>query len=92
MPQFDEISPQLGEIDDCAVSEALETDPDELMGLIAEMSQATDSDLRVLAKNLAARLFLDLARTQAPEGPGIGRVVTVPYRPDGGDPDIERSL
>lgn len=92
MPQFEEISPQLGEIDDCAVSDALEVDPDDLMGLVAEMSQATDSDLRALAKNLAARLFLDLARTQAPEGPGIGRVVTAPYRPDGGDLDIERSL
>jgi len=92
LPQFEEISPQLGEIDDCAVSDALEVDPDDLMGLVAEMSQATDSDLRALAKNLAARLFLDLARTQAPEGPGIGRVVTAPYRPDGGDLDIERSL
>lgn len=89
---FDEISPEVGEIDESAVSEALEADPDELMGLIAQMSQATDVRLRSLAKDLAARLFLDLARTKAPEGPGIGRVVTRPYRPDGGDLDIERSL
>jgi Mg-chelatase subunit ChlD len=56
------------------------------------MSQATDVGLRALAKDLAARLFLDLARTPAPEAPGIGRIVTVPYRPDAGDLDIERSM
>ncbi len=45
-----------------------------------------------MAKGLAARLFLDLARNEAPDGQGIGRVVTAPYRPDGGDLDIDRSL
>jgi len=89
---FDEISPELGEIDEAAVSEVLEVDPDELMSLLAEMSQATDARLRALAKRLAARLFLDLARTQAPDGSGIGRIVTTPYRPDGGDLDLEHSL
>jgi Mg-chelatase subunit ChlD len=91
-PLFDEISPELGKIDEAAVSEALDRDPDELMSLLAQMSQATDVRLRALAKDLAARLFLDLARTQAPQVPGVGRVVTVPYRPDGGDLDVERSL
>ncbi len=56
------------------------------------MSQATDVGLRTTAKQLAGRLFLDLARTPSAEAPGIGRVVTAPYRPDGGDIDIERSL
>lgn len=74
------------------MSEALEVDPDELMSLLAQMVRATDVRLRALAKALAARLLLDLARTQAPDSPGIGRIVTVPYRPDGGDLDVERSL
>ncbi len=89
---FEEISPELGEIDEAAVSEALEADPDELLSLLVEMSHATDLGLRGLAKALAARLVLDVAREQAPDSSGIGRIVTVPYRPDGGDLDVERSL
>ena len=91
-PVFDEISPEVGEIDEAAVSEAMEADPDELMSLLARMSQATDVGLRALAKDLAARLFLDLARSRPADSRGIGRLVTAPYQPDGGDLDIERSL
>lgn len=91
-PVFEELSPEVGEIDEAALSEALAADPDELMSLLAQMSQATDVGLRSKAKQLAARLFLDLARTRSAEAPGIGRVVTVPYRPDGGDLDVERSI
>ncbi|MEO6570571.1 MAG: vWA domain-containing protein [Ilumatobacteraceae bacterium] len=89
---FNDVSPELGEIDELAVAEALDTDPDELLGLMAQLSQATDAGLRALAKSLAARLFLDLARAHAPDAPGIGRMVTMPYRPDRGDLDIDRSL
>jgi len=89
---FDEISPEVGEIDESAVSEALDIDADELLSLLAEMSHATDVGLRGLARELAARLVLDLAREQAPDAPGVGRIVTVPYRPDAGDLDVERSL
>jgi Mg-chelatase subunit ChlD len=91
-PQFDDISPEVGQIDEAAVSEALAADPDELMSLLAQMSQATDARLRSLAKHLASRLFLDLARTQDHQAAGIGRMVTMPYRSDGGDLDVERSL
>ncbi len=91
-PQFDDISPEVGQIDEAAVSEALADDPDELMSLLAQMSQATDVHLRALAKHLASRLFLDLARTQHTQAAGIGRIVTMPYRSDGGDLDVERSL
>ncbi len=45
----------------------------------------------MLARQLAARLFLDLARAEVPDVPGIGRIVTQPYRPDRGDLDIEAS-
>jgi Mg-chelatase subunit ChlD len=91
-PIFDEISPNVGEIDEAAISDALEEDPDELMSLLAQMGQATDVTLRAHDKQLAARLFLDLARTETPEAPGIGRIISVPYRPDAGDLDIERIL
>ena len=89
---FDDVSPELGELDESAVAEALEIDADEMMALLAEMTRATDAGLRELARSLAARLFLDLARREPADAPGIGKVVTMPYRPDRGDLDIDASL
>jgi hypothetical protein len=90
--QFEEISPEVGELDEAMVSELLDESPDELLSLLAEMTHATDIRLRALAKELAARLFLDLAREQQANMPGIGRLVAAPYRPDRGDLDLDRSL
>jgi Mg-chelatase subunit ChlD len=90
-PLLEEISPEVGEIDESAVAEALDADPDELLSLLAEMTQATDVRLRALAKSLAARIFVDLARTEPPDARGIGRIVRQRYRPDRGDLDIEGS-
>lgn len=73
------------------MTEALEADPDELLSLLAEMTQATDVALRGLAKSLAARIFVDLARTEPPDARGIGRIVRQRYRPDRGDLDVEGS-
>jgi Mg-chelatase subunit ChlD len=89
---FDEISPTLGELDEAALSDAIDDDPDAALSLIATMTTATDARLRALARRLAARLFLDLARREAPDRPGIGRIVEAPYRSDRGDLDVEASL
>lgn len=56
------------------------------------MTHATDVALRALAKRLAAQLFFDLARLPKVDAPGIGRLVSAPYRPDRGDLDLDRSL
>jgi len=56
------------------------------------MTRATDAGLRDLARSVAARLFLDLARHEPADAPGIGRVESMPYRPDRGDIDIDGSL
>lgn len=89
---FDDLSPEVGELDEAAVRDALADDADTTLTLLAEMTGATDARLRALAKRLAARLFLDLARRERPDGRGIGRIVSAPYRPDGGDIDVDRSL
>ena len=90
-PLLDDISPEVGELDEAAVAEALDADPDELLSLLAQMTQATDVTLRGLAKALAARIFVDVARTDPPDARGIGRIVRQRYRPDHGDIDIEGS-
>lgn len=89
---FDEISPEVGELDEDAVSAALEDDPDDTLALLADLTGATDPKLRELARRLAGRLFLDLAK-RGPAAPrGVGQLRTQRYRPDGGDLDIDASL
>ncbi len=87
---FEQISPDVGEIDEAALQEQLERDPDATLSTVAAMTRATDVALRALAKQLASRLFLDLARDHRSAGRGIGRVASVRYRPEG-DLDVEGS-
>mgnify|MGYP000087688599 CR=1 FL=1 len=83
-PHFDEISPEVGELDEEALTAALDEDPDETLALLADLTGATDQKLRELARRLAGRLFLDLAK-RGPAAPrGVGRLRTQRYRPDGG--------
>jgi hypothetical protein len=56
-PHFDEISPEVGELDEDALSRALDEDPDDTLALLAELTGATDPELRELARRLAGRLF-----------------------------------
>jgi len=59
---------------------------------LADLTGATDQRLRDLAKQLAGRLFLDVSRRGPIRPRGIGRMATVPYRPDAGDIDLDASL
>lgn len=88
---FEEISPDIGEIDEAALQEQLEQRPDETLSTLAKMTGATDERLRALAKELAARLFLDLARDHRAVDLGVGRLVSRPYRPEG-DIDVDASF
>jgi Mg-chelatase subunit ChlD len=67
-------------------------DPDELLALVADLTAATDRRLRELARRLAGRLVLDVARRGRPRPRGSGRVAELPYRPDRGDLDLDASL
>ena len=52
----------------------MEDDADAALSLLAEMAGATDRTLRELARRLAGRLVLDLARTGAPRTKGLGKL------------------
>jgi Mg-chelatase subunit ChlD len=67
-------------------------DPDGMLALLADLATATDRRLRDLARRLAARLFLDLARRGPAARRGIGRITEQPYQPDGGDLDLDASF
>lgn len=88
---FADISPEVGEIDEAALQERFEAEPDAVLTALASMTSATDEVLRALAKRLATQLFFDLARTRPTDGRGIGRLTTVRYRPDG-DIDLDASF
>jgi Mg-chelatase subunit ChlD len=87
---FEAISPEVGEIDESALHEQLDADPDATLSTLARMTGATDVALRSLAKRMAARLFLDLARDHRTVARGIGTIASVAYRPDG-DVDLDAS-
>ncbi len=90
--RFEEISPEVGELDEQAVERAMQDDPDDTMALLADLTGTTDPVLRDLARRLAGRLFLDLAKRGPTRPRGIGRLETQRYRPDGGDIDIDASI
>lgn len=89
---FEQVSPEVGELDEDAVEDGLAEDPDEMMALLADMTSATDPALRELAKRLAGRLFLDVSRRGPARPRGVGTIATTPYRPDAGDLDIDASI
>ena len=67
-------------------------DPDAALALLADLTGATDTRLRELARRLAGQLFLDLSRRGPVRPRGVGRLLTQRYRPDGGDLDVDASL
>ncbi len=89
---FAEVSPDVGTLDESALEAMLDEDPDAALTLLAEMTSATDVALRALARQLAARIVVDLARERSPDARGIGQFVTRRYRNPGDDLDLDRSL
>lgn len=88
---FNEISPEVGEIDVTALQSQLDVDPDATLATLARMTAATDRALRELAQQLAGQLFLDLAREHRADDRGIGKITSGRYRPEG-DLDLDASL
>lgn len=91
-PRFEQVSPEVGELDEDALDAGLRDDPDETLALLADLVGATDQRLRELARRLAGKLFLDVARRGPVRPRGVGTLTELPYRPDGGDLDIDASL
>jgi len=91
-PRFEQVSPEVGELDEDAVDDAMRDDPDETLALMADLVGATDQKLRELAKRLAGRLFLDVARRGPVRPRGVGLLRDLPYSPDGGDLDVDASM
>jgi magnesium chelatase subunit D len=87
---FSQVSPETGTIDEQALADVLAADPDAAARLLADLTQATDADLRVAARRLAARVFVQLAAVGQHKSRGVRRIG--PGRPGDGDLDLERTI
>lgn len=89
---FAEISPQLGELDESAFDELMGHDADEALALLADMNGATDERLRALARRVAGRIMVDLARDGVAAHRSVGRLTRRPLDAATGDVDLDASM
>ena len=89
-PSFEEVSPQVGALDEEALAGLLAADPDAAAALLADLAVATDRELRAAARRLAARVFIRLGQAGRTRARGIRRLE--PSLRGEGDLDLERTL
>ena len=89
-PSFEEISPQVGQLDEDALAGLLAADPDAAAALLADLAVATDRELRAVARRLAAQVFIRLGRAGRARARGTRRLE--PSRRGEGDLDLERTM
>ncbi|SHN88774.1 VWA domain containing CoxE-like protein [Geodermatophilus obscurus] len=87
---FEEVSPEVGELDQEAFAELMGQDPDAAAALLADMALAMDRDLRAAARRLACRVFIQVGRVGRTRTRGTRRLVHDRYAD--GDLDLDRTL
>lgn len=90
--RFEQLSPEVGVLDEDAFREAFDESPDETLALLADMAAATDEKLKHLARSLAGRIFTDVARSGAATRRGAARLVRQRADRSDGDLDLDASL
>jgi MoxR-like ATPase len=88
---FDDVSPEVGQLDAAVLEELLATDDDAPYELLSDLARATDPALRALARAVAVRVTLKLVRAGPPTRAAVQRLRTRAGA-ELGDLDIERSL
>ena len=89
-PSFEQVSPQVGELDEKVLAGLLAADPDAAAALLADLAVATDRELRAAARRLAAQVFIRLGQAGRGRSRGVRRLE--PSRRGEGDLDLERTL
>jgi magnesium chelatase subunit D len=90
-PEFRALSPGLGRLEESALEELRRQDPERALGILCELTAATDRELRRRARRLAARVFVRMAREGRAARRGYRRL-TVRAGAVEGDLDLERTL
>lgn len=89
--RFEEMSPDVGELDQQSVVEQAGIDPDTTLSMLADTANATDATLRAKSRRLAAKLFVSLATKGTPSKRGIKRMIAT-NDPLAGDVDLDATL
>lgn len=89
---FDTVSPEVGVLDEDAFAEVFDDDADAAMAMLAELTGATDQQLRSLARTLAARVTIDVALAGSQRRRGITRLRPMPSTRAEGDIDLDASI
>ncbi|SFL57860.1 AAA family ATPase [Geodermatophilus ruber] len=87
---FEQVSPEVGELDEDAFAALMVEDPDAAAALLADLALATDRDLRAAARRLACRVFIQVGRVGRARSRGTRRLVH--GRRTEGDLDLDRTL
>ena len=87
---FDDVSPELGELDVDAFDAAVAEDPEAAAAMLADLAVATDAQLRAAARRLAGRVFIRLGRVGPAKSRGTRRLG--PSKGLDGDLDLDRTL
>ena len=87
---FEEVSPEVGELDEEAFAALMAEDADAAAALLTDLAAATDRDLRSAAQRLAARVFVQVGRVGRVRTHGTRRLVS--DRRGDGDLDLDRTL
>jgi magnesium chelatase subunit D len=88
-PSFAAASPAVGQLDQEAFTRALAADPELAVTLLADLSHATDKELRAAAHRLAARVFFRLGRAAGQPSRGVRQLGVLA---GDGDLDLERTI
>lgn len=88
---LDEVSPEVGALDEAALARVLEEDLDAGVSLLVDLTRATDPRLRERARRVASSLVVPSARTSGPSVAG-GSARMGPVRDGGVDLDLDATL
>ncbi|MCA1845137.1 MAG: VWA domain-containing protein, partial [Actinobacteria bacterium] len=89
-PELLQVSPEVGRLDEDALEELFGRDSEEALALLCDLAVATDARLRARARQVAAKVFIRMARQGRPARRGLRRMTTV--RAAEGDLELDRTL
>ena len=89
-PELRQVSPEVGRLDEAALDELLRRDSEAALALLCDLAVATDAALRARARQVAARVFVRMARQGRPGRRGLRRLTST--RGAEGDLELDRTL
>ena len=89
---FEQISPDVGELDESMIDQMLDEDPDATLTTLATLTAAVDEALRAKARAAACRIAIDIARRGPAVRHRVGRLRSRPLTDGGGDLDIDSAV